>query len=163
MLLFIEELEAFPRTMRRLKEIANHFLDAHRARRTAVLAPGFQAHLLAEGYVDILQPDLCAGQGAVASPNAARSPPWQAYMTWRSPRHCPLGPIAPRRPACRSMHGYNAFIQETEPRHPLQQGQRHPDYIPTRRSSIMRTVFILTRGRGLGWKLSRNTLSRRPG
>jgi len=76
-LMFIEE-PVLSEHREALKEIANHC--------SAPIALGERLYsrwdfkgVLADGYVDIIQPDL----SHAGLPNAARSPPWPRHMTWR--------------------------------------------------------------------------------
>ena len=151
-LMFIEE-PVLSEHAEALKEIANHSLDADRARRAAVLALGLQA-VLSDG-VRRHHPARSVATPA-ASPNAARSPRWPRPTTsrWR----CTARSGRSRSPrACSSTRSaYNAFIQEQSLGIHYNKGNDLLDYIANKERVRLRGRLRVASRRGPG-SASRST------
>ncbi|MBM7570325.1 galactonate dehydratase [Aquibacillus albus] len=105
--MFIEE-PVLPENNESLKEIANH-TSIPIATGERMFSRWDFKKILAEGYVDIIQPDLSHAGGITETKKIASMA--EAYDVALAP-HCPLGPIA--LAACLQVDAtsHNAFIQE---------------------------------------------------
>ncbi|MFL9814469.1 galactonate dehydratase [Stutzerimonas sp. VN223-3] len=104
--------------------------------------------ILAEGYVDIIQPDTSHAGGITETRKIASMA--EAYDVALA-LHCPLGPIA--LAACLQLDGvcYNAFIQEQSLGIHYNQGNDLLDYISNRQVFDYEDGFVaIPNGPGLG-------------
>jgi len=104
--------------------------------------------ILAEGYVDIIQPDVSHAGGITETRKIASMA--EAYDVALA-LHCPLGPIA--LAACLQLDGvcYNAFIQEQSLGIHYNQGNDLLDYISNREVFEYQDGFVaIPNGPGLG-------------
>ena len=120
-LMFIEE-PVLSEHREALKEIANHCSTPIALGERLYSRWDFKS-VLSDGYVDIIQPDPSHAGGITECRKIAAMA--EAYDVALAP-HCPLGPIA--LAACLQLDAVSLqrLHPGTEPRHPLQQGQRHP-------------------------------------
>ena len=119
--------------------------------------------MLADGYVDIIQPDPSHAGGITEMRKIAAMA--EAYDVALAP-HCPLGPIA--LAACLQLDAvcYNAFIQEQSLGIHYNEGNDLLDYSRTRTRpySPTRTVSSRSRrGRGSGSRSTRPSVIERAG
>ena len=108
--------------------------------------------ILAEGYVDIIQPDTSHAGGITETRKIASMA--EAYDVALA-LHCPLGPIA--RAACLQLDGvcYNAFIQEQSLGIHYNQGNDLLDYISNREVFEYQDGFVaIPNGPGLGIEIN---------
>ncbi|MCQ4317085.1 galactonate dehydratase [Stutzerimonas zhaodongensis] len=104
--------------------------------------------ILAEGYVDIIQPDVSHAAGITETRKIASMA--EAYDVALA-LHCPLGPIA--LAACLQLDGvcYNAFIQEQSLGIHYNQGNDLLDYVSNREVFAYEDGFVaIPNGPGLG-------------
>jgi len=145
-LMFIEE-PVLSENLEALKEIANHC--------SAPIALGERLYsrwdfksVLANGYVDIIQPDLSHAGGITECRKIATMA--EAYDVALAP-HCPLGPIA--LAACLQLDAvsYNAFIQEQSLGIHYNTGSDLMDYISNKDVFRHEDGFVaIPQGNGLG-------------
>ncbi|MGA6098482.1 galactonate dehydratase [Stutzerimonas marianensis] len=108
--------------------------------------------ILAEGYVDIIQPDTSHAGGITETRKIASMA--EAYDVALA-LHCPLGPIA--LAACLQLDGvcYNAFIQEQSLGIHYNQGNDLLDYISNREVFKYEDGFVaIPNGPGLGIEIN---------
>ncbi|NKQ12007.1 galactonate dehydratase [Pseudomonas sp. SST3] len=108
--------------------------------------------ILAEGYVDIIQPDISHAGGITETRKIASMA--EAYDVALA-LHCPLGPIA--LAACLQLDGvcYNAFIQEQSLGIHYNQGNDLLDYISNREVFEYQDGFVtIPNGPGLGIEIN---------
>ena len=108
--------------------------------------------ILAEGYVDIIQPDISHAGGITETRKIASMA--EAYDVALA-LHCPLGPIA--LAACLQLDGvcYNAFIQEQSLGIHYNQGNDLLDYISNREVFEYEDGFVaIPNGPGLGIEIN---------
>jgi galactonate dehydratase len=108
--------------------------------------------ILAEGYVDIIQPDVSHAGGITETRKIASMA--EAYDVALA-LHCPLGPIA--LAACLQLDGvcYNAFIQEQSLGIHYNQGNDLLDYITNREVFEYEDGFVtIPNGPGLGIEIN---------
>ena len=108
--------------------------------------------ILAEGYVDIIQPDTSHAGGITETRKIASMA--EAYDVALA-LHCPLGPIA--LAACLQLDGvcYNAFIQEQSLGIHYNQGNDLLDYISNREVFEYEDGFVaIPNGPGLGIEIN---------
>ena len=108
--------------------------------------------ILAEGYVDIIQPDVSHAGGITETRKIASMA--EAYDVALA-LHCPLGPIA--LAACLQLDGvcYNAFIQEQSLGIHYNQGNDLLDYISNREVFEYEEGFVaIPHGPGLGIEIN---------
>jgi len=108
--------------------------------------------ILAEGYVDIIQPDTSHAGGITETRKVASMA--EAYDVALA-LHCPLGPIA--LAACLQLDGvcYNAFIQEQSLGIHYNQGNDLLDYISNREVFEYQDGFVaIPNGPGLGIEIN---------
>ena len=108
--------------------------------------------ILAEGYVDIIQPDTSHAGGITETRKIASMA--EAYDVALA-LHCPLGPIA--LAACLQLDGvcYNAFIQEQSLGIHYNQGNDLLDYISNREVFEYQDGFVaIPNGPGLGIEIN---------
>ena len=108
--------------------------------------------ILAEGYVDIIQPDVSHAGGITETRKIASMA--EAYDVALA-LHCPLGPIA--LAACLQLDGvcYNAFIQEQSLGIHYNQGNDLLDYITNRKVFEYEDGFVaIPNGPGLGIEIN---------
>ena len=108
--------------------------------------------ILAEGYVDIIQPDVSHAGGITETRKIASMA--EAYDVALA-LHCPLGPIA--LAACLQLDGvcYNAFIQEQSLGIHYNQGNDLLDYISNREVFEYQDGFVaIPNGPGLGIEIN---------
>ncbi|MCQ4260662.1 galactonate dehydratase [Stutzerimonas stutzeri] len=108
--------------------------------------------ILAEGYVDIIQPDVSHAGGITETRKIASMA--EAYDVALA-LHCPLGPIA--LAACLQLDGvcYNAFIQEQSLGIHYNQGNDLLDYISNREVFAYEEGFVaIPNGPGLGIEIN---------
>lgn len=108
--------------------------------------------ILAEGYVDIIQPDVSHAGGITETRKIASMA--EAYDVALA-LHCPLGPIA--LAACLQLDGvcYNAFIQEQSLGIHYNQGNDLLDYISNREVFEYEDGFVaIPNGPGLGIEIN---------
>ena len=108
--------------------------------------------ILAEGYVDIIQPDVSHAGGITETRKIASMA--EAYDVALA-LHCPLGPIA--LAACLQLDGvcYNAFIQEQSLGIHYNQGNDLLDYITNREVFEYEEGFVaIPNGPGLGIEIN---------
>lgn len=108
--------------------------------------------ILAEGYVDIIQPDVSHAGGITETRKIASMA--EAYDVALA-LHCPLGPIA--LAACLQLDGvcYNAFIQEQSLGIHYNQGNDLLDYVSNREVFAYKDGFVaIPNGPGLGIEIN---------
>jgi len=108
--------------------------------------------ILAEGYVDIIQPDVSHAGGITETRKIASMA--EAYDVALA-LHCPLGPIA--LAACLQLDGvcYNAFIQEQSLGIHYNQGNDLLDYVSNREVFSYKDGFVaIPNGPGLGIEIN---------
>ncbi|MFG3453578.1 galactonate dehydratase [Stutzerimonas stutzeri] len=108
--------------------------------------------ILAEGYVDIIQPDVSHAGGITETRKIASMA--EAYDVALA-LHCPLGPIA--LAACLQLDGvcYNAFIQEQSLGIHYNQGNDLLDYVSNRDVFAYKDGFVaIPNGPGLGIEIN---------
>lgn len=108
--------------------------------------------ILAEGYVDIIQPDVSHAGGITETRKIASMA--EAYDVALA-LHCPLGPIA--LAACLQLDGvcYNAFIQEQSLGIHYNQGNDLLDYVSNREVFAYEDGFVaIPNGPGLGIEIN---------
>lgn len=108
--------------------------------------------ILAEGYVDIIQPDVSHAGGITETRKIASMA--EAYDVALA-LHCPLGPIA--LAACLQLDGvcYNAFIQEQSLGIHYNQGNDLLDYVSNREVFAYKDGFVaIPIGPGLGIEIN---------
>jgi len=108
--------------------------------------------ILADGYVDIIQPDTSHAGGITETRKIASMA--EAYDVALA-LHCPLGPIA--LAACLQLDGvcYNAFIQEQSLGIHYNQGNDLLDYISNREVFAYEDGFVaIPNGAGLGIEIN---------
>ncbi|MDT3379789.1 galactonate dehydratase [Labrys neptuniae] len=145
-LLFIEE-PVLSEHKEALKEIANHCSTPIALGERLYSRWDFKG-VLADGYVDILQPDLSHAGGISECRKIATMA--EAYDVALAP-HCPLGPIA--LAACLQVDAvsYNAFIQEQSLGIHYNQGNDILDYISNKEVFHYEDGFVsIPQGPGLG-------------
>ena len=115
--------------------------------------------VLAEGHVDIIQPDPSHAGGITETRKIAAMA--EAYDVALA-LHCPLGPIA--LAACLQLDAvcYNAFIQEQSLRIHYNQGNDLLDYVVNRDVFAYRDGFVtIPQGPGLGIEIDEDYLRQR--
>lgn len=148
--MFIEE-PVLPENNEALREISNHT--------TIPIATGERMYsrwdfktLLADGYVDIIQPDLSHAGGITECKKIASMA--EAYDVALAP-HCPLGPIA--LAACLQVDAtaHNAFIQEQSLGIHYNQGSDLLDYVQDRSVFTYQDGYVsIPQGPGLGIEIN---------
>ncbi|WEG13315.1 galactonate dehydratase [Pullulanibacillus sp. KACC 23026] len=109
-------------------------------------------HLLSEGYVDIIQPDLSHAGGITECKKIISMA--EAYDVAAAP-HCPLGPIA--LAACLQVDAtcYNAFIQEQSLGIHYNQGSDLLDYVVDKKVFDYEDGYVkIPNGPGLGIEIN---------
>jgi galactonate dehydratase len=145
-LLFIEE-PVLSENHEALKEIANHTSTPIALGERLFSRWDFK-HILSEGFVDILQPDLSHAGGITECRKIATMA--EAYDVALAP-HCPLGPIA--LAACLQIDAvsHNAFIQEQSLGIHYNKGNDILDYIANKEVFHYADGFVdIPQGPGLG-------------
>ncbi|SDK06302.1 galactonate dehydratase [Natronincola ferrireducens] len=145
-LMFIEE-PVLDENLEALKEIAMHT--------STPIATGERMYsrwdfkqMLAEGYVDILQPDLSHAGGITECRKIATMA--EAYDVALAP-HCPLGPIALASCLQVDAVSHNAFIQEQSLGIHYNQGNDILDYLKNKAVFKYENGFVeMPKGPGLG-------------
>ncbi|MDZ5452112.1 MULTISPECIES: galactonate dehydratase [Labrys] len=156
-LLFIEE-PVLSEHKEALKEIANHCSTPIALGERLYSRWDFKG-VLADGYVDILQPDLSHAGGISECRKIATMA--EAYDVALAP-HCPLGPIA--LAACLQVDAvsYNAFIQEQSLGIHYNQGNDILDYISNKEVFHYEDGFVsIPQGPGLGVEVNEDYVAER--
>lgn len=115
-------------------------------------------HLLADGYVDIIQPDLSHAGGITECKKISSMA--EAYDVAVAP-HCPLGPIA--LAACLQLDAtvHNAFIQEQSLGIHYNQGSDLLDYLVNPKVFDYENGFVqIPQGPGLGIEINEDYVRR---
>ena len=144
--MFIEE-PVLPENNEALREIANHTHIPIAVGERMFSRWDFK-QVLADGYVDIIQPDLSHAGGITESKKIFAMA--EAYDVAVAP-HCPLGPIA--LAACLQVDAtaYNAFIQEQSLGIHYNQGTDLLDYLKDRSVFAYENGMVkIPQGPGLG-------------
>ncbi|AKL94164.1 D-galactonate dehydratase DgoD [Clostridium aceticum] len=134
-LMFIEE-PVLTENLEALREIANHTSTPIATGERMYSRWDFK-HILSEGYVDIIQPDLSHAGGITECRKIATMA--EAYDVALAP-HCPLGPIALASCLQVDACSHNAFIQEQSLGIHYNQGNDILDYLKDK------TVFKYDKG-----------------
>lgn len=148
--MFIEE-PVLPENNEALRDIANHTTIPIATGERMFSRWDFKS-LFAEGYVDIIQPDLSHAGGITECKKIASMA--EAYDVALAP-HCPLGPIA--LAACLQVDAtaHNAFIQEQSLGIHYNQGSDLLDYLQDRSVFTYKDGYVsIPQGPGLGIEIN---------
>ncbi|GGE26724.1 galactonate dehydratase [Pullulanibacillus camelliae] len=144
--MFIEE-PVLPENNEALRELA-HFTSTPIATGERLFSRWDFKQLLAEGYVDIIQPDLSHAGGITECKKIAAMA--EAYDVALAP-HCPLGPIALASCLQVDASSHNAFIQEQSLGIHYNKGNDLLDYIADASVFDYEEGFVnIPQGPGLG-------------
>ncbi|AOY76099.1 galactonate dehydratase [Clostridium formicaceticum] len=145
-LMFIEE-PVLSENLEALKEIAMHTSTPIATGERMFSRWDFK-HILSEGYVDIIQPDLSHAGGITECRKIATMA--EAYDVALAP-HCPLGPIALASCLQVDACSYNAFIQEQSLGIHYNQGNDILDYLKDKTVFKYEKGYVeMPKGPGLG-------------
>lgn len=153
-LMFIEE-PVLPENNEALRDIANHTSTPIATGERMFTRWDFK-RLLADGYVDIIQPDLSHAGGISESRRIAAMA--EAYDVAVAP-HCPLGPIALASCVQLDAATPNVFIQEQSLGIHYNQGNDLLDYLVDKDVFHYESGFVrIPSGHGLGIDIDENAV-----